>query len=371
MTIALYASQLAPTGPTGIHRYVTEIARTLLAIVPERYTMVASAEDAPPVWFPSDLPVTRLPGPRRALHLAWYLARRPRIERFIGDTDLVHVLSPTFPVPSRAPIVYTIHDLQHIDDAGAFRTREARIGAAALRDAARRARRIITVSGAVAERTVERLGVDRGRITVVHHGIAERFHRGVSEDLVRAVTTRYGLEPRDYFLYVGKVEDRKNVGTVVRALAERGPGPRLVVTGPAGFGVENVTAAIERLGLTGEVILTGHVPDGDLLPMMAGATALVHPSEFEGFGFTPLEAMALGTPTIASRAGSLPEVLGDAALLLAPRDVTAWANAMSRLERDAAYATELAEKGRRHASRFTWERAARETAAVHDAAMSG
>jgi len=371
MTVALYVSQLAPAGPTGIHRYATEIARALISLDPDRYRMVTSAEDAPPIWFPHDIPVTRLPGPRRVLHLSWYLAHRPPIERFIGTTDLVHVLSPTFPVPSRAPIVYTIHDLQHIDDASAFRRREARLGAAALRDAARRARRIITVSEAVAERTVALLGVDRARISVVHHGIGERFHVPAPDGVVGDVTSRYGVEAGRYLLYVGKVEDRKNVTTLVRAIAKRGPGVRLVVTGPPGFGAGNVTAEIERLGLSAQIVLTGHVPDADLLPLMAGALALVHPSEFEGFGFTPLEAMALGTPAIASRAGSLPEVLGDGALLLEPRDANAWADAMSRVERDAAFARDLGERGRRHASRFTWERAAKETAAVHDEVTSG
>jgi len=100
--------------------------------------------------------------------------------------------------------------------------------------------------------------------------------------------------------------------------------------------------------------------------LIAGARALVHPSGFEGFGFTPLEAMALGTPAIASRTGSLPEVLGNGALLLDGIDAEAWSTAMIRLQQDHAFADSLAERGRRHAAMFTWERAARETAAVHE-----
>jgi glycosyltransferase involved in cell wall biosynthesis len=156
----------------------------------------------------------------------------------------------------------------------------------------------------------------------------------------------------------------------VQALARVPRGVRLLVVGPAGFGAEQVTTEVEKLGITSDVIMTGHVADADLIALIAGALALVHPSGFEGFGFTPLEAMALGTPALASRAGSLPEVLGDAAVLLDPHDVDAWAEAMIRIQQDPAFASAMAEKGRRHASHFTWERAARETAAVHEAALS-
>jgi glycosyltransferase involved in cell wall biosynthesis len=367
--VALYASQLAPGGPTGIHRYVTEITRALFALHPDRYRLLASAETAEPIWLPRDIPIRRLPGPRRALHLAWYLARYPKIERFSPDADLVHVLSPTFPVPSRKPIVYTLHDLQHLEDAGAFRRRESRLGIAALKEAAKRAAMIIAVSGAVADAAEDRLGVERTRITVIHHGVSDRFRVTIPPSTLAEVCTRFGVERGAYFVYVGKVELRKNVTTLVRAAALKPHTLRLLIVGPRGFGAEEVAAEIERRGVGADVTLTGHVSDNDLIALMAGARALVHPSGFEGFGFTPLEAMALGTPAIASRAGSLPEVLGDGALLLDGLDAEAWSTAMTRLQQDPAFADSLGERGRRHAGMFTWERAARETAAVHERAL--
>ena len=369
MKVALYASQLAPSGPTGIHRYVVEITRALFALHPDRYRLLAGAETEEPIWLPRDIPVHRLPGPRRALHLAWYVAHTPKIDRFSPDTDLVHVLSPTFPVPSRQPIVYTLHDLQHLEDAGAFRRRESMLGIAALKDAAKRAARIITVSSAVADAATERLGIERARISVIHHGISDRFRVPVPDVAIASACARFGVERSAYFIYVGKVELRKNVSTLVRAAARAPHTMRILIVGPAGFGADEIAAEIERLGVGADVTLTGHVSDDDMISLMAGARALVHPSGFEGFGFTPLEAMALGTPAIASRSGSLPEVLGDAALLLDGLDADAWVDAMTRLQEDPTFAASLAERGRAHAATFTWERAARQTADVHELAL--
>ncbi|HJT37485.1 MAG TPA: glycosyltransferase family 1 protein, partial [Actinomycetota bacterium] len=226
-------------------------------------------------------------------------------------------------------------------------------------------------SGAVADATAERLGVDRARIAVVHHGISDRFRTRPPDDAIAAECARYSVQPGHYFLYVGKVELRKNVTTLVRALALQPGLEQLVVVGPPGFGADQVTDEIERRGLTSRVTITGHVADDDLISLMAGARALVHPSGFEGFGFTPLEAMALGTPALASRAGSLPEVLGDGALFLEALDADEWSDAMIRIQDDPTFAGSLVERGRRRAAAFTWERAARETAAVHEQAVKG
>ncbi len=368
VNVALYASQLVPEGPTGIHRYVSELVPALFEQHPERYRLLSGAEEADPEWIPRGMMVQRLPGPRRMLHLAWYLAHRPRIERFVGHTDLLHVLYPAFPIPTRAPFVYTIHDVQHIADPAAYRRREVVLSKRALRDAAQEAARIVVVSSVVAHEVADRLGVAPGRITVVHHGVSARFRRTFTPAEMAGACSHFRVAPGRYLIYMGKVEARKNLSTLLRALARRGPGVPLLVAGPPGVGAEGINAEIEALGLTEVVIMAGHVQD-DLPRLVAGALALVHPSRYESFGLPPLEAMALGIPVVASRAGALPEVLGDAAELLDPQDVDAWAGAISRIERDPDHASALGAKGRRHAERFTWERAARKTAAVHEAAL--
>jgi glycosyltransferase involved in cell wall biosynthesis len=165
------------------------------------------------------------------------------------------------------------------------------------------------------------------------------------------------------------VTTRKNLTLLVEAIARRGKGAPVLFVGPEGLGADVVKETMERLGVREDITFTGHVPDDDLPSLMANALALVHPSRYEGFGLTPLEAMALGTPAIAARAGALPEVLGDAAVLLDPDDADAWADAMKRIEEDATFARERAEAGRHHALTFTWDRAAIETHAVHRAAL--
>src|SRR5258708_34103822 len=110
MKVALYSSQLAPEGPTGVHRYVAEIGKALSLLHPDRYRMLSSAEAEAPVWSFGDMPLTRLPVPRRALHLSWLLTKRPKIDRYARDAGLLHVLHPSFPVPSKMPFVYTFHD---------------------------------------------------------------------------------------------------------------------------------------------------------------------------------------------------------------------------------------------------------------------
>jgi len=272
---------------------------------------------------------------------------------------------PTWPVPSTMPVVYTFHDVMPLQHPEWYRSYEVFLFRAAARDAAARAVRIIAVSSTVADAVAAHTAIDRSRITVVYEGVDASFRSPPPANVVEEVCVRFGVRPRRYVIYVGWVSTRKNVPVLVEALARCGSDLALLVVGPEGLGAERVDDAIERLGVRQRVIHAGHVPDDDLRALMAGALALVHPSQYEGFGLTPLEAMALGTPAIAARAGALPEVLGDAAELLDPDDVDAWAGALQRLDADAAYATELAERGRRHALAFTWDKAAIETADVH------
>ncbi|HLW15781.1 MAG TPA: glycosyltransferase family 1 protein [Actinomycetota bacterium] len=369
MNVALYAYRLAYPHPTGVNRYVTELSKALHARYPQEYRLLASPEKVPAPWVPGDLPLARVPGRRRPLHLAWTLTHRPRIDRFVPGAELLHVLVPTWPVPSRIPVVYTMHDLTPMQFPDWYPAIESFLFRAAARDVVGRARRIIAVSRTVADSLTERLQIDPTRITVVHEGIDERFRTPPPAEISAQVCARYGVEPGRYLVHVGWVTTRKNLTVLVEALARRGKGAPLLFVGPEGFGAGVVKDAIEHHGVRDRVTFTGHVPDEDLPALMASALALVHPSRYEGFGFTPLEAMALGTPAIAARAGALPEVLGDAAVLLDPDDADAWADAMKRIEEDPIYAQEHAETGRRHALTFTWDKAAVETHAVHRAAL--
>jgi glycosyltransferase involved in cell wall biosynthesis len=238
----------------------------------------------------------------------------------------------------------------------------------AYRDVAERAVRIVAVSQRVADDLVEVLGVARERIAVIHEAAGAEFLASQPQDEVAAVCRGYDLTPGRYLIAVGAVSERKNMGPVLRAVAAR-PGVTLALAGPEGHGADVVAAEVARLDIGARVHRLGYVAAAHLPPLVAGARALVHPATYEGFGLPPLEAMAVGTPVIASAAGSLPEVVGEAGVLVAPDDDDAWRAAVERMYDDDALCASLADAGRARAMSFSWQRAAAETAAVHRACL--
>jgi glycosyltransferase involved in cell wall biosynthesis len=179
---------------------------------------------------------------------------------------------------------------------------------------------------------------------------------------------RHGIAGR-YLLYIGTLQPRKNLDRVVDAFARLADNPaladvQLVLAGKRGWLYDALFAQVERLGLSGRVLFPGYVPASDLPALLGGALAFVFPSLYEGFGLPVLEAGACGVPVITSNTSSLPEVAGDAALLVDPYDVDAIAEAMYRLVTDDALRAELARRGLENVKRFSWEKCARETLAV-------
>ena len=229
--------------------------------------------------------------------------------------------------------------------------------------AARAARRIVTVSEATADDLVQKLGVPRGRIAVVPNGCDPcYFDRSTPLD-------GGGPEiPTPYLLFVGNAKPHKNLDRLLRAFEQFSitrPSINLLLVGS--FPGQTLRAAAG----TGRVRVMGKVP-GDVLPQLyRGALALCLPSLYEGFGLPALEAMASGTPVIAARAGALPEVVGDAALLVDPLDVDSIAAAMGRICDDEKLREDLSDRGTLRARGFTWERAAEATAAEYIRALDG
>lgn len=372
-TVALYGHRLGRATGTGISVYVRELIPAIAAEAAAghlRYRMGGSpepADDPPP---DVDLPVFRAPGPRKLLHASWTEFGRPRADRFLGRPDLLHVLYPSCPVPSRAPVVYTVHDLMPLTTPTWFDRRERRMFHRALGDAARRAVALIADSTSIAAQLPDRMGVNPDRIHVVPLGTSGAFSEPLSPDAVRAVCRRHGLAPGRYAVLVGAVSVRKNPGPVVAAMAGCGD-LKLVMIGPPGAGAELVASDIDHRGLSDRVIMTGWLPRDELTALLRGAVALVHPSLDEGFGMTPLEAMAAGVPAVVSDAGALPETVGDAALVVPAGDPQAWAEALERIVGDEALRARLVDRGLARAAQFTWARTARETIAVYDRCLYG
>lgn len=230
----------------------------------------------------------------------------------------------------------------------------------------RRADHIIAVSEATRQDLIAAYGLLPETITVVHEAASPRFTPQPTATQAQA-RAKYGL-PDAYVLYVGTIEPRKNLERLLAAWAplyRAGACPPLVVVGKRGWLSEGFFAALEASPARDGVILTGYVPDEDLPAIYSAATAFVWPSLYEGFGLPPLEAMASGTPVICSDASSMPEVVGDAALLFDPTSEDALRDALRRITADAALRESLREWGKVRAATFSWSRAATETMAVY------
>lgn len=368
--VLLYADKLSRQAPTGIGQYIAGLAAALDALVEEApcdLLLCSARERQPATVRPEHIPLVRLPGQRKLVQLGWCTLGEPRLERFLARPDLVHMLAPSVPVPTRAPLVVTVHDLTPLQFPH-FYGRAARWAfRRALDQAVGQAERIIAVSQRVAADLRDLCGVGPERVRVVYSGIAPRFARAVPAEARAAVCARYEVEPGRFFLYVGTITARKNLVPLLQAYAAARPavGVPLVLAGAPGLGAEQVLAEVARLRLESAVRVAGYVPAEDLPALLASALALVHPSIYEGFGFTPLEAMASDTPVAASRGGSLPEVVGEAGLLVEPENVAAWQEALLRLALDSGLRQTLRAAGRVRARQFTWERAARATLAVY------
>jgi glycosyltransferase involved in cell wall biosynthesis len=231
----------------------------------------------------------------------------------------------------------------------------------------RRRAHIIAISRNTANDLQRIFDLPDSQITVVPYGIDAE--RAVVDDHVRAaLTARFRLPPR-FLLFVGDLIHRKNLVALVRAFAKVAgdiAGVDLVLAGPDGFGADELRAAIATERLQERVHLPGYVGHDDALCLMAMSEAFVFPSKYEGFGLPPLEAMVQGTPVVAATGGSIPEVVGDAALLSAPSDVDGLAANLVRVLTDGELRSDLVERGFARSATFTWQRMARQTAAVYE-----
>jgi glycosyltransferase involved in cell wall biosynthesis len=281
------------------------------------------------------------------------------------------VLVPTTPVPSAVPTVVTLHDLMPVKYPQLFETRRRLLFKETLRRACRQASWFIAVSEATKADAVELLRIPEERVVVVHHGVPVHFGRAPvrTQRLVRA---RLDLSDARIVAFVGEVTARKNVPRLVDAFAlvrRDVPDARLVLVGSAGVGAGGLDVAIERLGLGDAVTILGHAEQETTEAIVAAADVLVLPSLDEGFGFPALEAMHVGTAVVASTAGSLPEVVGDAGLLVPATDVDALAAAITAVLLDAGLRAELTARGIQRASRFSWTETARRTLNVYENAL--
>jgi glycosyltransferase involved in cell wall biosynthesis len=285
------------------------------------------------------------------------LARQNRLTSFWGPNHLLPInLSKTI----RA--VLTVHDLVSVLYPASMGNYNAFIHKLYFRKSVARADAIIAVSARTKRDLVAILGAPESRITVIPEGVEPVF-RPLSPDLVHSRLSQLGING-DYILSVGTLEPRKNYPLLFRALARLRKWPHLVVVGGLGWKYRDILTEQARAGLSDGVRLMGYVSTEDLVVLYNGAKLFVFPSLYEGFGLPLLEAMACGTPVLASSSSSLPEVGGDAAAYFDSHSVESLVAELDRLLDDPSQLALMREKGLVRARQFSWERSAERTLRV-------
>ncbi len=297
------------------------------------------------------------------LRLPIELLRRP--------PDLLHVTSIP-PLYSPVASVMTVHDLGHRVFPEMYPLRIRLRLEQTISMGIARATHIIAVSEATRKDLLHHYKIDARKITVVPEGALGLANAPGDPQADEALRKRHGIDG-GYFLYVGRLHVRKNLVRLIDAYAALPAGTRdafkLVLAGRRLYGRDEIGERIAELGISEDVVMTGHVADEDLPALYRGARAFVYPSLFEGFGLPPLEAMSFGIPVITSNAHSLPEVVADAGITVDATDTGALRDAMQSIAGSDALHRTLAAKGLERSRQFTWERAARETAAVYRMAV--
>jgi len=376
---------LVPGQRVGVGQYAYQLARALAGIdrensyvlYPVFYHIVHPEHRA------AELPEAR--NMRTALRrlppgLVSYLWRVGRSERFkerlLGRVDVVH--STTYCAPRfrsrRRRLVVTIHDLTFVTHPEFHLPANVEHCLVGTRLAIERADALIAVSESTRRDLIERMNAPAERIVVTHEAADPGLGRVADPARLAAVRRRYEL-PERFVLFVGAMEPRKNLSRLLAAFAALPPALRgeyrLVVAGAQGWLNDSVRARAEKLGLADDVRFVGYVAQEDIAALYSLATVFAYPSLWEGFGLPVLEAMACGTPVLTSDVSSLPEVAGDAALLVCPTDVDAIAGGLTRLLESAPLRADLAARGLCRAAAFSWERCARETLAVYTSVCRG
>lgn len=283
------------------------------------------------------------------------------------EIDLIHATDHWIPTMRGTPVLATLMDAIPLSNPEWVPTRFRKLKNQLWRQAAQKAFHILTISEYSRQEIVRWFGIPESHITVAPLGVDKRWFSVTDAQKAQQTAAVLKLPPR-YFLFLGTLQPRKNLMTLIKAhrmlpAALRSEYP-LVVAGRAGWGCEAETAALKD-GEHGALRWLKFVPDDELVPLVQGASALIFPSLHEGFGLPVLEAFAAGTPVICSNTTSLPEVAGDAALQVNPNDASAIADAMDHLAKNESLGNELRRRGLIRAHQFSWENTASKTSEAY------
>jgi glycosyltransferase involved in cell wall biosynthesis len=372
LRVAVNVEQLLTPSPGGVGRYAAKLVTNLVALGVEVQPVVArhTQQEVEAAWADFDLgQVPRpsvLPLPRPALYDAWHLLDWPPLSRD-PDVDVLHAPSLAVPPKRGKPLVVSVHDAAPWVYPETFTKRGRWFHHLGARAAARRADRLITGTEAAASELRAHTSLPTELLRVVPYGVDHPYLEPDPEQ-VWEVLNQNNLENTPYVLWVGSLEPRKGVGALVAAMVQvvkKQTAAALVLAGYPGWQNETLISQADRAQLGPALREMGRVPEHVLRGLYAGATVFAFPSLHEGFGLPVLEAMSAGIPVVASDIPAVREVAGDAAVLVAPGDTSAWAEALSEVLGSPSRQGELAGAGRRRAAEFSWARTARETLRIY------
>lgn len=372
MLLGIDASRAAPAQRTGTEAYAFHLIRALipLAAAQGHRLRLYFNQSPPDTLFPPDtlcppaahVETVVMPFPRLWTHLrlGWELARRP--------PDVFFTPAHVIPITYYGRSVATIHDLGYHHFPQAHTRSQLAYLRWSTRHNGRRARRILADSATTRSDLIRFDGVDPGRIAVVYPGIDPALAPVTEPGRLATVQQKYSVQA-PYLLYLGTLQPRKNLTRLVEAYAASGVSHQLVLAGKQGWLAQPILNQIEAYRSANalrqaSLTVPGFIDDEDKAALISGATALLFPSLYEGFGFPALEAQACGTAVLCAKTSSLPEIVGDGALLVDPLDTAGLAAAIRRLANEPQLRQQLVERGFVNVRRFSWKTAAEQALAV-------
>lgn len=363
--IAIDASRTTVASRTGTEHYALEIIRALIDLKSQHRLTLYFRDRPQPNLFNTSPHVRQkvIDVPRLWTHYGF--ARELLRER----PDITFVPAHTLPIFFPGKAVVTVHDLGYRMFPQAHPASQRAYLDRTTRYSANRATRVLTDSAATRDDLIEAYQIAANKIDVVYPGV-EALTRATPAQ-VASVRAKYKL-PERYLLFLGTLQPRKNLARLMAAYADYlnqggDPSVQLVIAGKRGWLVDDVFAAIPQTAKA-RIHFIGYVNDADIGMLYSGALALTFPSLYEGFGFPVLEAMRCGTPVLCSNTSSLPELVGEAALLVNPLEIAEIREGIQRLVKDQPLREQLIQRGAKQVARFTWAQAARQTLATLEAA---
>lgn len=305
-----------------------------------------------------------LTAPQRFWWDQWELARKAKL----AQADILH--QPAFSAPLLFPgkIVVTIHDLIAIFYGGDIPFWSRQYFAHWMPFTYRRANAIITISEHTKRDVIRVLQIPEEKITVIYLAAAPEYRPIFSKQSIESIKQKYQTGAK-YLLHLGTINPRKNLEFLVKVFAEvvkKYPDFKLVITGKKGWYYEGLFQLVSTLGLERQVVFTGYIDDADKPALYNAATIFLSPSLYEGFGLPALEAMQCGVPVISSSESSMPEVVGEAGMLLSPKESGRWVQAINQILSSQKIQDTMRAKGLKQAQKFSWSKTARQTVKVYE-----